>query len=147
MKNLSDFQKITLAFSFGTGSVLLGLAIHTGFQLEAIALTTLGPVLVYATWAFFELRQLKAARMRDALNLVVIQRKMQAQKVAKEKLAVLFGESRNDNPLAYIATAHRGERRVLLPRDHEITKQRILKGRGEYLEPGDEVNNHDQWHD
>lgn len=147
MRFLSDFEKSSVAFGLGMSTVVLTVAIKTDWDSGAILLTVGIPLIAYGFWAFYDLRQERARRVRANFDGVIQQRKAQANKITKEKLEIIFGDNPNENPLAYIPAPHRGERRVLLPRDHEVTKQRILQGRGEFLGPDEEVDVRDQWHD
>lgn len=149
MRPLTDFEKSSISFALGVSLVAGGVAWKTGGEAAAVGLTVGIPLLFYSVWGYYEKKHERIQRMRDGLDanlqLMRLQREQSSIKL-RQALEVKFGENANDNPLAYVSPPIRGERRVLLPKDHERTKQRLLQGREVVLEE-DEVNRRDQWHD
>lgn len=148
MRPLTDFEKSSLSFALGVSLVAGAVAWRTGGDLSAISLTVGIPLLFYSIWGYYEKENERVRRMREGLNanLQLMQLQREKTTIKLQAMDVTFGENVNDNPLAYVSTPTRGERRVLLPRDHEKTKQRILQGREVLIDDG-EVNRRDQWHD
>ena len=148
MRPFTDFEKSSLSFALGVSLVTGAVAWRTGGDGSAIVLTIGIPLVFYSVWGYYEKENERVRRMREGLdaNLQLMQLQREKTSIKLQALDVKFGENVNDNPLAYVSTPSRGERRVLLPKDHEKTKQRILQGREVFVDDG-EVNLRDQWHD
>jgi hypothetical protein len=142
MRSIRDFRKLGMAFALGSGAVGIMVFFRSEGSLAAVS-TTLG--IPFAGFLVFALYQGRVTRrLRRKAEMQNTQFKVLA-KVSNEQLEILFGKNSNENPLAHVKASGSIERRVLLPRDHEASKQRILQGRPPIV-IDDEIDVNDQWH-
>ncbi len=142
MATRNDFKKSGLAFAIGTGLVGVLVSFRSGGSLVAICATVGIPAFMFGVYALHQRRQ--ETRLRIIAEMQNTQFKVMPR-LSRERLDIIFGKNLNENPLAYVRTPGHIERRVLLPRDHHITKQRILQGRAPAI-ADEEVDVRDQWH-
>ncbi len=148
MKPLNEREKSGISFALGAGVVVALVGHQTQGDLLSLALTIGLPSVIYGFWSVRQKRFERARVMQESLefNLRRIHQRREVTAIQKvREFDGILGTQTNENPLAYVPTPHRGERRVLLPRDHEVTKQRILQGREAMIDEA-EFDKNDQWH-